>query len=347
MNAQRMRWLVGLLVLQVVLAVGLYVNDAGFRAPQTAPLLAFDIEAIDAVRIEEPGASVNGTLQLVRAGESWTLAPVDGEAEGETKAADGDRNVPADGAKIDETLNKLAGLRAPWPVATSGAARERFEVADDKFQRRITLSADGRPVAALLLGTSPGFRRLHARVPDTDAVYEVDLAHFDLSTNADDWVDRAVLAASGEVVSVAREGVWRIARSDDGWMLDDGAADAAGAADAGKASEMAARLANLRVLGAAALPAGEPADVFVVTDDQGAHRLSLFPMAGGPDFVVTSDRRPGAYRLASFIVDQVRVDAGALLPAAEPSSEGAAEPAPDDAAAASGGSAPAVGGPPE
>jgi hypothetical protein len=329
MNAQRMRWLVGLLVLQVVLAVGLYVNDAGFRAPQKAPLLAFDTEAIDAVRIEEPGASANGTLQLVRAGESWTLAPVDGEAEGETKAADGDRNVPADGAKIDETLNKLAGLTAPWPVATSGAARERFEVADDKFQRRITLSADGQPVAALLLGTSPGFRRLHARVPDTDAVYEVDLAHFDLSTNADDWVDRAVLAAVGEVTSVAREGVWRIARSDDGWMLDDGAADAA------KAAEMAARLANLRVLGAAARPAGEPTDVFVVTDDQGAHRLSVFPMEGGPDVVVTSDRRPGAYRLASFIVEQVRVDAGALLPAAEPSSEGAAEPAP------------AVGGPPE
>jgi len=59
-------------------------------------------------------------------------------------------------------IDKLEGAEAAWPVATSESSAERFEVSDAKFQRRIRFFADDAVVTELFLGTSPGFRRVHA-----------------------------------------------------------------------------------------------------------------------------------------------------------------------------------------
>jgi len=307
MSGKRITWLAGLLVVQLVVVAVLLFARGGFSEPETGPLLAFDVAAIDGISIEE---GKDQTLELRRGDAGWTVA---GQI-----AAD---PVPADDDKVADLLEKLAGLQAPWPVATTASARERFEVTDENRQRLLRLLTGDRTAAELLLGTSPGFRRLHVRLPGQDAVYEVDLSHFELSTSADEWIDRAVLAAEGEVSAVAREGKWRIARSDDGWMLDDGAADTA------KAQDMADRFANLRVLGVAepagedagAEPAGEdagaePSAVFAITDGKGAYRLSLHGNAEGADYVIESDRQPGRFRLAAFVAEQILVEAEALLP---------------------------------
>jgi len=300
MSGKRITWLAGLLVIQIGLVALLLFARSGFREPDTGPLLAFDATAIDGIRIEEGAGQV---LELRRRDDGWIVA-------------DG---VPADDEKVGNLLEKLAGLKAPWPVATTASARERFEVTDENRQRAVRLLTGDRIAAELLLGTSPGFRRLHVRVPDEDAVYEVDLSHFELSTSADEWIDRTVLGAEGEVFSVAREGHWRIARSDDGWMLDDGAADSA------KAQEMADRFANLRVLGLAVPPGEgavvEPAAVFAVSDGKGDYRLSLFGDAEAADYVIESDRQPGRFRLAAFLAEQILVESAALLPEASAAEE--------------------------
>lgn len=244
-------------------------------------------------------------------------------------------DVPADAEKVGKLLEKLAGLQAPWPVATTASARERFEVEEDNRQRHVLLQSGGKTAAELLLGTSPGFRRLHVRIPGADEVYEVDLTHFEMSTSADEWVDRAVLQADGEVAAVAREGQWRLARSDDGWMLDDGAADA------NAAEQMAARFANLRVLGVAGSEEGdaaEPAAAFTVTDEKGQYRLSLYGAPDGGDYVIVSDRQAGRYRLAAFVAEQLLAEGAALLPGTNPP-EGASAEAGE---AASGEAAPAA-----
>jgi hypothetical protein len=309
MSGKRITWLAGLLVVQLVVVAVLLFARGGFREPETGPLLAFDAAAIDGILIEE---GKDKSLELRRGDAGWTVA-------GQIPA----NQVPADDDKVGDLLEKLAGLQAPWPVATTASARDRFEVTDENRQRLVRLLTGDRTAAELLLGTSPGFRRLHVRVPGQDAVYEVDLSHFELSTSADEWIDRAVLAAEGEVSAVAREGKWRIARSDDGWMLDDGAADTA------KAQEMADRFANLRVLGMAE-PAGEgsggePSSVFAITDARGEYRLALYGDAEGADYVIESDRQPGRFRLAAFIAEQIQVEPEALLPApAGDSAEGAA-----------------------
>ncbi|MBX3706153.1 MAG: DUF4340 domain-containing protein [Pseudomonadales bacterium] len=295
MSGRRIGWLVGLLVVQLLLFVALLAGRGGFREPDNEPLLVFATDSVDGLEITEGSAE---PLRLALTDGRWTLPS----------------GAPADSAKIEDVLNKLADLRAPWPVATSAAARARFEVADDNRQRHVRLLAGERAVAELYLGTSPGFRRLHARVPGQDAVYEVDLTHFQLSAAADEWLDRGLLQAAGEVTAIAREGAWRLARSDAGWMLDDGAADT------GAAEQMASRFTNLRVLGLVpddAAPA-ETRATFLVTDANGTHRLTLGVGATENEYELTSDRFPGRFRLAAFLAEQLLVEADALLPNAEP-----------------------------
>ena len=63
-------------------------------------------------------------------------------------------------------------------------------MADDDFERRITLRGDDGELVTLIVGDSPGFRRLFARVAGEDAVYDLRLALTDLSADSDGWIDR-------------------------------------------------------------------------------------------------------------------------------------------------------------
>jgi hypothetical protein len=287
MTEKRIVWLGGLLVVQLLVVAALLMGRADFRQEEQGPLFEFERADIDRVIITEPTM----TLELVRRAARWQLAD----------------ETPADAAKIEDLLGKLAALRAPWPVATTAGAQARFEVADGNHQRRIRLESAGEAVVDLYLGTAPGFRRLHARLPGRDEIYEVDLNHFQLPVDPDEWLDRGLLQAQGEIAAIAREGIWRLARSDEGWLLEDGAADSAAA------EQMAARLANLRVLGLADADqlahADDIAAVFVVTDAAGPHRISIRGTAESTEYVVVSDRVPGGYRLAAFIAEQLLTDA--------------------------------------
>jgi hypothetical protein len=319
MNRTRIAWLGGLLVLQLVAAAGLLFARGGFGEPETGPLLVFDAAKVDRLLIEE---STDKSVTLVKRDGHWFVAQP-GAAAGGGANVPPTADLPADSGKIDELLEKLAGLKAPWAVATTASARERFEVGDENRQRRLLLESDGKTVGELLLGTSPGFRRLHVRVPGSDEIHEVDLTHFELATTADEWLDKDVLRPDGEISAISREGGWRLARSDDGWMLDDGAADS------NAAEQMAERFANLRVLGVAtAAPAADatPAATFTVTDSKGQYRLELFGAPDDAEYVIASDRQAARYRLAQFIGEQLLADGATLMPGAAPAGADAAPP---------------------
>jgi hypothetical protein len=324
MNQTRIAWLGGLLLLQLVAAAGLLFARGGFGEPETGPLLAIDATKIDRLLIEE---SADKSIALVKRDGRWFVAQP-AAAAGEESAPPG-ADLPADAGKIDELLEKLAGLKAPWAVATTASARDRFEVGDENRQRHLLLESEGKTTGELLLGTSPGFRRLHVRIPGSDEIYEVDLTHFELSTTADEWLDKDVLRPTGEIVAISREGGWRLARSDDGWMLDDGAADSSAA------EQMIERFANLRVLGVATTaPAADakPAATFAVTDGKGQYKLELFGTPDGAEYVVASDRQAARYRLAQFIGEQLLADGATLMPSVAPEGAPSAGAAPDSTA---------------
>ena len=285
----------GLLVAQVVIIAGLLLASGVGSDAGAAHLLSFDPASVTKLGV----SGEEDAVQLVRDGEDWRLA--DGVLDG----------LPADGGKVSELLADLSDLAAPWPVATSDDSAERFEVTEGNHQRRLVIEdADGL-VADLLLGTSPGYRRVHARLSGASEVYSIDFSNYEAPTDADQWLDKALLAAKGQVSSVMLEDAWQLARQDDGWLIDGAPADAEAADD------LVRRFTGLRVLGTSeeqadaagdADAAGEPAGVFVVTDEAGEHRLTLYHEAEEDDYSLTSDRVAGRFELATYIAEQMLAD---------------------------------------
>jgi hypothetical protein len=298
----------GLLAAQVVIIAGLLLaggvgSDAG--APH---LLSFEPANVTKLKV----SGEEDAVQLVRDGEDWRLA--DGVLDG----------LPADGGKVSELLADLSDLDAPWPVATSDDSAERFEVTEGNHQRRLVIEDADGPVADLLLGTSPGYRRVHARVSGASAVYSIDFSNYEAPTDADQWLDKALLAAQGEVSSVVLEDAWQLTRQGAEWLIDGAPADAEAADD------LVRRFTGLRVLGTSdeqqdaagdADAAGEPAGVFVVSDEEGEHRLTLFHEAEEGDYSLTSDRVAGRFEVATYIAEQMLADPADLRSADEANRE--------------------------
>jgi hypothetical protein len=283
-----------LLAVQLVVIAAVLLTESGFGgAEEAGPFLGFEADAVNEIRItgEDDDAA---TLVLERAEDGWRLP----------------NGFPADAGKVDEVLDRLAGLRAPWPVATSGGAAERFQVSSDEFQRHVVLMADGDAVADLYLGSSPGYQQVHARRADDDGVYSVGISNYQLPAKSDEWLDKTLLQARGKISAVERLDAWRLHRGEEGWLVGELAADQEAAA------ELVRRLSELRVTGTGNAPPTDsnPTAVLSVTDEEGSYQLSFFGDEEGNQYQVSSDRREGNFGLAGYLAEQLLVEEQALLP---------------------------------
>ena len=284
------------LVVQLLVVAALLIGDALGSDDAGSSLLSFDPDAV--VKLEL--STLDESVQLNRGGDGWQV---------------GDEGLPADSAKIGEVLDKLANVAATWPVATSSDSAVRFEVTEANFQRRLVLESVDGVVADLMLGTSPGYRRVHARADGADEVYSVDLSNYEVPVDTDQWLDKTLLGATGPITGLQLEASWQLANTDEGWLVDDTAGDPE-AADQEAASQLIDRFSDLRVLGIVE-PAGESKGTFIVNDESGEHRLQLFHDAEEDDYSVGSDRTPGRFGIATYIAEQMLVDVDALLPEVE------------------------------
>lgn len=284
------------LVVQLLVVAALLIGDALGSDDAGSSLLSFDPDAV--VKLEL--STLDESVQLNRGGDGWQV---------------GDEALPADSAKIGEMLDKLANVAATWPVATSSDSAVRFEVTEANFQRRLVLESVDGVVADLMLGTSPGYRRVHARADGADEVYSVDLSNYEVPVDANQWLDKTLLGATGLITGLQLEASWQLASTDEGWLVDDTAGDPE-AADQEAASQLIDRFGDLRVLGIVE-PAGESKGTFIVNDEAGEHRLQLFHDAEEDDYSVGSDRTPGRFGIATYIAEQMLVDVDALLPEVE------------------------------
>src|SRR5690606_2141252 len=80
-----------------------------------------------------------------------------------------------------------------WPVAHSSAARQRFQVADYYYQKRLTLLSNGEILGTIFLGTSPGFRKVHARNEQQDAIHSIAFNTFEAPAVNNGWLDTRLL----------------------------------------------------------------------------------------------------------------------------------------------------------
>lgn len=305
--------LAAILAIQLLLVAGLAVwrDDAG--AANGGALLQFDRASVDAIRITDDEQSV----EIRRGTDGWRIG-VDGV-------------LPADDAKIAGVLDKLVEAGAPWPVATTAASARRFEVAADSFQRHVELFAGDSLTAELFLGTSPGFRKVHARRAEDDSVYAITFSNFELPGASDEWLDKALLQPDGGIKSLSILG-WTLLRDAEGWQLAQLAADRT--THQQHAGEIVEKVSNLRILGVSDQQVVDLEAAFSLTleDQTGNHSLLFFQPEPDGEYLVTSSRWDGVFRVAMYAAEPLRVERAELISlASTENAEAADEPLPTDA----------------
>lgn len=158
---------------QVGLASGLWWQQHRAQ-PVAASLLNFDTDQLTQLQLEHQGK----TLQLVRKEGQWQLPDL--------------QNEPAYTTKVAALLSELEKTRLSWPVADSSVSQDRFEVAEDKFQWKLTLSA-GEQRQQIYLGQSPAFKQLYLRRDNEAEIYQQSISTLDWSTDPTQWFDKSLL----------------------------------------------------------------------------------------------------------------------------------------------------------
>lgn len=166
-------FLAALLVVQIALIALVVVTTTGTEARAVMPILA-DIAVADVDRLTIAD-NLENEMTFARGETGWVLPDAD--------------DFPLESAKINETLDKLAGMDTRRLVASNPANFARLEVKDDDFRRRVTLEI-GESSAALFLGGSGGASTVYVRRADETEVYLASgLSSWELSTQVSTWLD--------------------------------------------------------------------------------------------------------------------------------------------------------------
>lgn len=259
-----------LLALQIVLAVALHLGgDDALQTPPDSHLFSFKAEAVTGLTITDDN---KGSITLVKGDKGWVLP--------------GTFDAPASAEQVTALLEKLAGLKQGLPVATSEGAAKRFKVADDLFQRHVVLREGDKVVADLYIGTSPGFRQIHARKAGSQEVVSVNLSTFELETAADQWLDKKMFAVKEEDIAALVFPTFTLRRNGAEWQMD-GLGEGE-KTDATAAADLVGKVSGLTVQSVVAAEtaspffAGEPALRFTVQRKDGGE-LAYALAKGGED----------------------------------------------------------------
>jgi hypothetical protein len=280
---QLRKWLTGLLALQLVLAATfLWAGRSTGERDAQQPLLNLPAEDISRIVIREGEQETS----LTRTGDSWQLPTL--------------HNLPAKQANVDRLLDKLAGLRAGWPVATSQSSHARFQVAEDDNQRHIRLYQGDKLAGELFLGSSPGLRQVHLRLKDDDAVYTGEVPTHEVPAKVEQWLDKSLLAASG-VEHITGED-FSLEKADGDWAFAE--ADEDTAVNAQKAKDLATALESLQVSGVAQEPPTEGESVTLSVKAGGKNWQYTFTKADDQYYVRRNDR-DAIFTLTQFNYDRI------------------------------------------
>ena len=289
-----------LLAVQIGAALVLDWSARGTLTPAAAdrPLLAFDPQSVEVLRIDGKTDTGQAAIALTRSGQDWVLKDL------------GD--FPADGTKIEALLNKLADLKRPLPVATSAESLKRHKVADDEYERRVVLESGGKPVVALLLGDSPGFRRQLARPAGESAVYDLDLALHDVGNRPDDWLAKDRLQIDQQSVEGIAAKDWELIKSKEGWRFAESGAPTDKAPDPAAVVNLLGRLGNLSyrgVLGVEDKPdynQSNPVMELKLKLKDGSNRsYRISKPKEGQDYVLKPSDRPWYFKVADFDLEGI------------------------------------------
>ncbi len=289
------RWMPALfliLLVQSTITAVVFWPDSGVSDHPAEPLLApFPITAIDELHI---GDEFDNEAVLVRTGKQWLLPYRE--------------NLPADAIKIQALLQDLTDQSGSWPVARSSAARQRFQVADYYYQKRLKLFSAGEELGTVYLGTSPGFRKVHARNADQDAIFSITLNTFEVPANSQAWLDPKLLQV--RVPLRIDSDLYNIYLEDGHWKSATG-----GRPDKTQVDALLTALKNLQVEGIAGddlqrdLSAVE--DELILSIQSLGGEVTLEVMTLNKQHYIYSSEFPLFFRLSAYDFDRLMgIDAG-------------------------------------
>ena len=229
--------LTGFLAFQVLLAGGLFWNNAyTAQSKNKSILFGFEQEEINRVEI----SNENDTIILNKSDQKWVLPDL--------------HKLPVNENKILKLLDKLAQLNPGWPVATTKESFPRFEVADDKFQRKVKIFKDNDLIEEFFVGTSPNFRKGHIRKINDNAIYSIPLNSYELPIDNAQWLDTSLLAVKDITEIKGRDFVLR--NRDGKWNIEPlgeniGAIYSNSKINVAKVKSLVSVLTSLRILGIA------------------------------------------------------------------------------------------------
>ena len=196
--------LVLILIIQCGMVAVLYwPQQIPSDAEEVESLLPFDPDEIDEIYV---GDSQGNEAVLLRMSDQWILPDLAG--------------MPIDREMIDKLRSSISNRAGEWPIATTAASRQRFQVAAYLYQRRLTLIGGGELLATIYLGTSPGFRKVHARNDAQDAIYSIPYNNFEAPTEAGAWLDKTLLQIAEPLKIQAGE--YTVSNEDTGWVSSRG-----------------------------------------------------------------------------------------------------------------------------
>lgn len=179
--------LAALLLLQAgIILLSRQGDDQFAKFKPTEPLVKISTDSVEKIEIKD---GAGGSLVLAKKNNSWVL-PVQND-------------FPAAATKVKAVLEKVGEVRRSYPVARTKVAWKQLKVGETNFERMVTFKSEsGEEV--IYLGTSPGFKKVHARSAADDATYSVLLGIFDFSADSNDWLEREILEVDPESIDRVR-----------------------------------------------------------------------------------------------------------------------------------------------
>ena len=283
--------LLGVFGVQVVLAVVMWLRGDAATALKEKPILP-GLDAAKVTRIQVSGAT-GAAVDLVKKDKNWVIAS--------------SFSYPADTAKVTKLLTPIAKMAAAEPMATQTTRHKQLHVADNEFERKLVITADGKDTT-LYVGTPAGMGRSAVRVAGSDDVYAVSgVSAFAAGTEPREW-------ATAAYVDVPRDDVAKVTiqRGAESFELVRTPAPPAGSGAPPAGDTMTANIDGKPI----ALEAGETFDVVALETMMGdASNIEMTAPAdpkrdvSNPVVTITIDRKAGgAASPAPIVIDVVAND---------------------------------------
>ena len=274
-------WLGFLLIAQLVLTLLIYrPPQIMTRGLEGAPLVRFNSARVTEITVDDD-RDQEAVIRLEQG--RWVLPELSG--------------LPADAGMVNALIGAITATDHGWPVAKSVPARQRCQVAAYHYRRRITLIGSDELLGTVYLGTSPGFRQVHARNDSGEAIYSINLNAYDAPGLDGEWIDRDLLQ-SGNPKQLELDDVM-LSKIDNQWLTQNGEAP-----DDRELQALLLALSSLQIEGVAdeddqrSLAEASPERRIEIATDDDSHSLELFSLNGR--YAVYDSRYPLFFAISDY-----------------------------------------------